>query len=130
MGVSNDNSPFKGKDFELANYSNKEIVNVLSNELNIDINAEKIINLRNEGLGISSINTDENIRKKKMNFLLMKEIFEKYEKTSDDSIFNRPIFKALDKIREKAIYNHPPKDREHELKNRENFIDLFSNDSD
>lgn len=129
-GISNNNSPFKGKDFELANYSNKEIVNVLSNELNIDINAEKIINLRNEGLGISSINTDEIIRKKKINFLLMKKMFEKYEKTSDDSIINRPIFKALEKIRKKAIYNHPPKDRENELKNRENFIDLFSNDLD
>jgi len=45
-------------------------------------------------------------------------LFNEYKKTKDKLIFERPIFKAVNKITSLAVLNHLPVDREMELKNK------------
>lgn len=122
-GESNGNKPFKGKDFETANFSDDEIAKVLSKILSKKIHPSDVRKQRNTGKGIKQVDEDveKNGNKIKIAEKLIKNLFDKYEKTKDEKLFERPIFKALGKIGELANSNHPPVDRKIEVENRKYF---------
>lgn len=120
-GITNNNKPFQGKDFEMANFSDDEIAKVLSEILGEQIQPSDVQIQRKAEHGIKQINQDVEKYKIDIAKKLVGNLFDEYEKTKDKSLLGRPIFKALDKIANLAILNHPPVNREIELKNKEYF---------
>jgi len=118
-GITNENKPFQGKDFEMANFTDEEIATVLSEKLQKQITVQQVEGKRNAGEGIKQIDTDVEKHKIEIAKRLYQNLFDKYEKERDKSVFERPIFKAIDKITNLAVLNHPPVDREIEIENKE-----------
>lgn len=118
-GIDNNDEPFKGKDFELANFSNQEIANVLTKLLKREIVEQQIQNVRNNYTGIKEIDDEIPRIKIKMAENLFDNLFNQYKITKDNSTLERPIFKVISKIINLAIMNHPPVNRVVELENKE-----------
>jgi hypothetical protein len=118
-GVSNENNPFEGKNFEMANFSDEEIATVLSKILNKEIKPEDVNKLRRNNQGIKQIDGSVDAKKVDIAVKLFENLKENYSKTEDQTIFERPIFKVISKITNLAVLNHPPVDREIEMKNKE-----------
>lgn len=117
-GIVNENKPFQGKDFEMANFTDEEIATVLSEKLQKKLTAQQIREKRNAGEGIKQLDNDVEKHKIEIAKKLYKNLLDKYDKERDNSVFERPIFKVIDKITNLAVLNHPPVDREIELENR------------
>jgi len=118
---NNNNKPFQGKNFEMANFNDDEIAKVLSEVLNKQIKPSDVQTQRKAEKGIKQIDPKVDDYKVCIARKLIKNLLVKYEQTKDKSLFERPIFKATHKIKKLAILNHPPVDREIELKNKEYF---------
>lgn len=118
-GITNSNQPFEGKDFEMANFSDDEVATVLSEKLQKQITAEWVKGKRDIGKGIKQIDTDVEGHKIEIAKKLCQNLFDKYKKERDKSVFERPIFSVIDKITKLAVLNHPPVDRDIELKNKD-----------
>ena len=123
-GIDNDNIPFIGNNFELANFSNHEITAIFNEILEKNIKEEEVQKLREDKKGINVL--DSRIEKKKaiINKKLFDNMFNNYEKGKEDSLFKRPIFKAIKKIIDLAAIRTyaPPSDRRIELENK-NYIE-------
>jgi hypothetical protein len=121
-GVDNQNTPFIGNNFELANFNNHEISTVLNKILEKDIKGKEIQKVREDEKGINVL--DSRIEKNKIiiNEKLFDNMFNNYEKGKDGSILKRPIFKAIKKIIDLAVRNYLPSDRRIELENK-NYIE-------
>jgi len=118
-GITNSNQPFKGKDFEMACFTDDEIATVLSEKLQKQITAKQVEEERDAGQGIKQINTDVEKYKSEIAKKLYQNLFDKYEKERDKSVFERPVFKVIDTITNLAVLNHPPVDRKIEIENKE-----------
>jgi hypothetical protein len=118
-GITNSSQPFKGKDFEMANFDDVEIATVLSEKLQKRITSQQIKEKRDAGEGIKQVDTDVEKHKIEIAKKLYQNLFNEYEKGKDKSFFARPVFKVIDKITNLAVLNHPPVDREIEMKNKE-----------
>lgn len=118
-GITNDNRPFQGKNFEIADFNDDEIAQVLSEILGKKIQPSDVKTQKDEGKGIKQVDEDVENHKIDIAKRLIRNLFDEYKKTKNKSLLGRPIFKALHKIRNLAILNHPPVDREIELKNKE-----------
>ena len=118
-GITNSNQPLKGKDFEMACFTDDEIATVLSEKLQKQITTQQVEEKRDAGQGIKQINTDVEKYKSEIAKKLYQNLFDKYEKERDKSVFERPVFKAIDTITNLAVLNHPPVDREIEIENKE-----------
>lgn len=118
-GVTNDNKPFQGKDFEMANFYDDEIAAVLSGILPKKISSSDVKSQRDQNNGIKQIDKQAEDCKVCIAKKLVANLFDEYDKTQDKKLFERPIFKAVEKIANLASLNHPPVDREIELKNKE-----------
>ena len=117
-GKSNNSLPFKGKDIELANFSDLEISNVLKELIDDDISVSDITAIRNSDKGINQVQNSKfknDIKRKKVEILntLVDNLIEKYEKTGDNLISERPIFDLLDKIDDLNYFKNNPLDKEH-----------------
>lgn len=128
-GVANDSKPFQGKDFEMANFSDDEIAKVLSEILLKQINSVDVKSQRDQNNGIKQIDKQAENCKVRIARKLIINLFDEYGKMQDKSIFERPIFKAVDMIVNLAVLNHPPVDREIELKNRDYIEGELKNNS-
>lgn len=128
-GQDNKDTPFKGKSFELANYSDEEISEALSNILSrvkskqIKIEPKDVNEIRdNHGINeICNSQYRDDIKRSKIQinqrlFQNLKGAFENKEISNE--VFERPIFKAFEIIIRNASLNHQPVDRISELKNR------------
>lgn len=132
-GITNDNEPYKGNNFEFANFSDEEITLAVNQVLNDEIDINKIKNVRESGEGIKKIddrlNRKKNRRgsknKRKIVKVLFDNLFKKYEETGDKSLLERPIFKLIEKIAELGRFNHPPVNRDIELINKKYIKDLL-----
>lgn len=127
-GISNDNKPFVGKDFEMANFNDREISTALSKILNKNIQVSEVKTQRDNKFGINKIdpNVDTSGNKVKIARELFEQLFNRYNQTEDKSLLERPIFKAIERIEELAILNHPSVNRKIELENREYIIKELS----
>lgn len=102
-GRDNNNLPFKGKDFELSNFTDLEISKVLSKILNKNISSSDILQLRKNNLGINQVQNSKFKKEVKENKVkIVEELFDnlinKYE--NDKELLNRPIFKVMEMIYE------------------------------
>lgn len=125
-GVDNYNMPFVGDNFELANFSDHEITIAIKGILKEDIEEKEVQKAREDKKGINVL--DSRIEKNKIiiNEKLFDNMVNNYEKNKDDSLFNRPIFKAIKKIIDLVVRNYPPGDRRIELENK-NYIEKLLN---
>lgn len=120
-GITNGNKPFQGKDFEMANFNDNEIVEVLSAILPQKIKSSDVKIQRDQNNGIKQVDASVVNCKVTIAEKLIENLFGEYERIKDESIFERPIFKVITKITNLAVSNHPPVDREIEIKNKEYF---------
>ena len=118
-GVDNQDEPFIGDSFELANYSDLEITTAINEILESNIEDEEVQELRISERGINVLDPGVEENKIEINEKLFDNMFNSYEKNKDDSLFKRPIFKAIKKITDlAAIRTHAsPSDRRVELMN-------------
>ena len=108
--------PFNKKEkLELANFDNIEISHTATSALNRSVSPEEIEYLRKHGAGLAQLGIDKG--KAKFVMKLFDVLFEKYENTHDERIFDRPIFKVIDRIVEIAGLNHPSVDTQIEIEN-------------
>ncbi|MHB1003990.1 MAG: TOPRIM nucleotidyl transferase/hydrolase domain-containing protein [Thermoleophilia bacterium] len=117
-GLTNNNNPFQGKDFEMANFSNDEIADVLSEILIKEIKPSDVQAKRSSGQGIKQVCSEVVEHKVDIARKMVSNLFNKHKETKDDSLLQRPIFVVIDNIRELAIINHPPVSRDIQLKNK------------
>lgn len=118
-GITNDNKPFQGKDFEMANFSDEEIATVLSGILPKKISSSDVKSQRDQNNGIKQIDEQAENCKVCIAKKLVANLFDEYDRTQDKTLFERPFFKAVEKIANIASLNHPPVDREIELENKD-----------
>jgi hypothetical protein len=108
---------------------------VLSNVLSekkgeeIEITEEDVSKIRSKS-GINDICSSkykDQIKSSKVDIgiKLVELLFLSYEHKPDDKIFERPVFKMMDRIIESAILNNQPVDRVSEIKNREILVDMI-----
>jgi hypothetical protein len=116
-GDSNKNKPFIGKSFELANFSDSEISDALTEVLGRNITERQIRELRYSGKPIKAIDGVEK-EKVKIAEKLFNRLFDMYARHEDDTIAERPIFRVVERIVHLAVLNHPPTDRQIELENK------------
>lgn len=132
-GESNENKPYKGNNFELANFSDKEIVSAINQVLDDEIDINRVKKTREQGEGIKKIddrlNRKKNERgsknKREVVGVLFDNLFKRYDNTWDESLLERPIFKLVEKIVELAHRNPPPVSTEIELINKKYIFDLL-----
>jgi len=120
-GISNSNIPFKGKDFEMANFNDDEIASVLNNLTKKQITVKQVADMRNYGKGIEQIDKAVHNKKIKIAQKLIENLFNEYKdeyaNEKNRTIFERPVFKAMFQIANIAKRNYPPADRQIELAN-------------
>nr|WP_319372844.1 hypothetical protein [uncultured Methanobacterium sp.] len=126
-GVTNDNQPFKGNNFEFANFSDEEIVLAINKVLQDEIDIKKVKDVRERLEGIKKVDDRllEFQNKRKVVNVLFDNLFNQYENTNDDSILERPIFKLIGKILDVSDLNHLPVDRSIEIINKEYILKLL-----
>lgn len=125
-GVNNNNKPLLGKDFELTNFSNEELSTVLSNILPKKITEKDIEQLRSTGKGINAIDSKIDDNKLKIAEKLLAYIIQKYDRTEDQSILERPIFEVFNMILELAALNHLPVDKVIENENKKYILSILT----
>lgn len=127
-GETNENKPFKGNNFELANFSDEEILLAINQVLDDQIDINEIKKIREQEAGIKKI--DDRITgktKRKIVKVLFNNLFENYEQTMDESIIlNRPISKLIEKVLNLANLNYPPVDRVIEARNKETILNILN----
>jgi len=121
-GEDNQNKPYKGNNFELANFNDNEISAVLSQVLEKKIEEQDIQTLRDDKKGIKAIDPIIDREKILISSKLFEHVFKKYDENKKNSLLERPVFKAIDKIINLALVNHFPIDRRIELENK-NYIE-------
>jgi len=117
-GVDNQNTPFTGDNFELANFSNHEITTAIKEILESAVEDEEVQKLREIKKGINALGPEVKYKKNEINEKLVDNMFNNYEKDQDDSSLKRPIFKVIKKITDLApIRIQASPDRRVELMN-------------
>ena len=136
-GYDNANKPFKGKDFETANFSNREIVKAMNKVLLPDklqkrIQHRDIQTVRDNELGITQIFNGcykEVVQAKKRE--IVRELLNGLEndfhrkKLTSNQILKRPFCKMFDILTRTAVLNHSPANRMMEAKNEDAIKELF-----
>jgi hypothetical protein len=117
-GINNVNSPFRGKDFELSNFTNEEIACVLSETLKKTVPNSDIESIRTHDEGIKQFDINVESYKVEIANKLCQNLFAEYEMKKNDEVFKRPIFKVINVILEMAGLNHPPTDTKSETRNK------------
>lgn len=123
-----DEQVFKGSNFELCNFSNKEIVQSIMNITSLTFHVKDIEELRRSESGINAL--DEMVERNKIAIVkdLVNNLITHYKNTKDTKIFKRPIFRVIDKISELADHNEItlPRNRHHENRNREGIMNILN----
>jgi hypothetical protein len=127
-GVDNQDTPFIGNNFELANFNDLEITTAINEILESGIKEEEVMKLRISEKGINVLDPRIEENKIEINKNLFNNMVNSYEKGKDVSLFKRPLFKAINKIIDLAVRNYPPSDRRIELENKD-YIENFLNRS-
>lgn len=109
------------KDFELDNFTDKEIAIAINEVLDDQIESIEVEKIRNQEKGIKSIDKriDQPKNKTKIADVLYHNLRDEYEKSKDENLLKRPIFDLIKKLHIMAIRNHPPSNTLVELKNKE-----------
>jgi len=117
-GMDNNNTPFFGNSFEFANFSDDEIAFAISEVSGEKIEIETVKTKRHNGYSINKINDKVKANKSKINNTMLDNLIKTYSMTKDKAIFERPIFKVIEKILRLESLNHLPVDRKVEAENK------------
>jgi len=119
-GISNKHKPFKGKDFEFANFSDKEIRKAIKQCVHENIFLKRIKEVRGMEKGIKEIGPEVKRYKFQIVEKLFSNLFEEYGKSKDESfIAKRPVSELVEKITKLGVLNHLPINTKIELENKE-----------
>lgn len=134
---STNNRSLQGNNFELANFTNKEIARVLNQVIPSKIRNEENVTENNvedirPNKGIQHIcdgKYEDQIKPKKVEIgiQLTEALLQVYEKEGNPAILERPIFAVVDKIFRNALLNYQPVDRVTELKSQEAIRKMIEN---
>jgi len=119
-----------GKDFEIANYTNKELVAAIT-ELDgtIIVTESQIEGVRVAGDGMKQLPYPYGERVSTLKISLAQKLYDnlksEYLRTKDDELLKRPVFKVLRRVWNTAVLNHAPHDRVQELANRDVIQDIL-----
>lgn len=117
-GVDNEDKPFRGSSFEFSNYNDEEISSAVGEVLGEEIEKNLIKSRRDEGVGIKKISDKIfGIKKIEINKILCRNLLTKLDKSKEDDLIERPVFKIIKKIYEMAAFNYLPVDRQVEINN-------------
>ena len=111
-------------DFELDNFKPNElkvaIDDVCEEEYSLSV-IEEIYHSceNNKKIGIKSLGEEVDRNKVSINIKAFDNLVEYYEKTKDSEVFERPIFKVIEKLFDIYDTNHQPINTKHALINRE-----------
>ena len=128
-GQYNKNRPYEGKNFEMANFSNEEMAKVLTDVLEKQVDSSVVEDKRVKGFGIKQvIEETEGVEYDKVKIAekLFDNLFDEYENSKNDEIFERPIFKVLRKILHLAIKNRSPVDTRIERENKQYYRKILA----
>lgn len=111
-------------DFELDNFTPVELKNAINEICHTDFSSddiEEIINSSEHGekIGIKSLGDKVDKNKISINLKAFDNLIKYYKDTEDSAIFERPIFKVINKLLDIYDTNHQPVDTSHALNNRE-----------
>ena len=98
-------------DFEIDNYSSKELYIAINEVCETETSIEDInelYNPNNDKKGISTINNEIKDKKVLINEKLFENLKKDYLENDNQEISEKPIFKVIDKILDIAFLNHPP----------------------
>lgn len=128
-GVANNQSPWVGDSFEMANFSNEEIRNALNELYGDTVSSEDVEKLRTEHEGLGSLidrlnKEDPDQKRVKLNvaITLAKKMVKLY-KDNKNLKYDRPVFEAIDKVRRIAALNHAPTNMLNEIENRKAILE-------
>ncbi|HKU18746.1 MAG TPA: TOPRIM nucleotidyl transferase/hydrolase domain-containing protein [Candidatus Saccharimonadales bacterium] len=112
-----------GKDFELANYTNRELVLAITGlDGSIAVTESQIGVVRSAGQGVKQLPAPYGEQVDALKIDLAKKLYDnlkaEYLETKDDELLKRPVFKVVRRIYDIAALNHAPHDRTQELANR------------
>jgi len=127
-GRENRNYPLVGNSFELSNFTNREIVAGLKNELGMDKSENDIEALRTSGKGLNELLPKEfpsGHTKPNLAISIFKEFQKNYQSNSKAKENKRPIFDLFDRIMRLSSLNHPPIHRVAELQNKFDILKEF-----
>ena len=127
-------------DFELDNFTASELQFAINEVCRTDYSLEDIQKIYDscddgEKVGISSLGKRIKRKKVAINEKAFENLVKYYKKTNDEDIFERPIFKVIERLFLIHDTNHQPVDTDHALRNREELNksiligkDIFSRD--
>jgi hypothetical protein len=123
-------STLAGKDFELANYTNGELVLAITElDGSITVTESQIGAVRSAGQGVKQLPAPYGERVDALKIGLAQKLYDnlkaEYLQTKDDELLKRPMFKVLRRICDIATLNHAPHDRAQELANRNVIEDVL-----
>lgn len=109
-------------DFELDNYTPKELKIAINEVCGTDLNLEDIENIyrhpkKDEKGGLKKLGNEIEKNKLKINEKAFENLVDYYNETHDENVFDREIFKVLDKIIDMAVYNPSPINTKHSMRN-------------
>lgn len=111
-------------DFELDNFKSSELQVAINDVCRTDYSLEDIQKIydaceNGEKVGINSLGKRIKRNKIAINEKALENLVNYYEETNDEGIFERPIFKVIEKLFDIYDNNHQPVNTNHALKNRE-----------
>lgn len=126
-GIDNNDKPFRGSSFEFANFSDNEIALAIGEIAQEKIDEKEVKLIRDNGKGVNKISDKIELpgNKIKLNRLLYVNLLNKFNENKDKSVFERPIFKLIEKISRIAALNHLPVDRQVELENKKRIKEIL-----
>jgi len=129
-GIDNKDKPFSGSSFELANFSDNEIALAMGEITQEKIDEKLVKSIRDNGEGVNKISEKIELpgNKIKLNRILYRNLLNKFNENMDKSIFERPIFKLIEKISRIAALNHLPVDRQVEIENKKRIKEILEGD--
>jgi hypothetical protein len=126
-GIDNNDKPFRGSSFEFANFSDNEIALAIGEITQEKIDEKEVKLMRDNGKGVNKISDKIKLpgNKIRLNRLLYGNLLNKFNETKDKSIFERPIFKLIEKISRIAALNHLPVDRQVGIENKKRIKEIL-----
>lgn len=109
-------------DFELDNYTHEELQKAINEVCETNFSLEEIKNIykhpqNGEKKGLKILGDIVEANKIPINKKAFKNLVKYYKETQDESIFDKDIFKVLDKIIDMAIFNPLPINTKHSMSN-------------
>lgn len=109
-------------DFELSNYEPEELQNAINEVCGTSFSLEKIKGIykpaeKGKTRGLKSLGDAIESNKIRINEKAFENLVDYYNKTKDETVFNKEIFKVIDKIIDMAVYNPAPVNTRHSMRN-------------